>query len=35
VIEKLIGCGAHIDLFQPEEVKLEDAFLKLTTGALQ
>ncbi|MFZ4576394.1 MAG: ABC transporter ATP-binding protein [Phycisphaerales bacterium] len=35
VIEILIGCGARIDLFQPEEVKLEDAFLRLTTGALQ
>ncbi|MDX2131097.1 MAG: ABC transporter ATP-binding protein [Planctomycetota bacterium] len=35
VIEALVGCGARIDAFQPEDVKLEDAFLKLTTGALQ
>ncbi len=35
LIEMLLACGARIDGFQPEEVKLEDAFLKLTTGALQ
>ncbi|HYE61556.1 MAG TPA: ABC transporter ATP-binding protein [Phycisphaerales bacterium] len=35
VIEKLLACGARIASFQPQEVKLEDAFLKLTTGALQ
>ena len=35
VIERLLACGARIASFQPQEVKLEDAFLKLTTGALQ
>jgi ABC-2 type transport system ATP-binding protein len=35
VIEALLGAGARIASFQPQEVKLEDAFLKLTTGALQ
>lgn len=35
VIEALVSVGARIALFQPEVVKLEDAFLKLTTGALQ
>lgn len=35
VIEALVGAGAKIAAFQPEDVKLEDAFLKLTTGALQ
>jgi ABC-2 type transport system ATP-binding protein len=35
VIESLLACGAKIASFQPQEVKLEDAFLKLTTGALQ
>jgi ABC-2 type transport system ATP-binding protein len=35
LIELLMAGGGRIDLFQPEEVKLEDAFLKLTTGALQ
>jgi ABC-2 type transport system ATP-binding protein len=35
VIERLLACGARIASFQPVEVKLEDAFLKLTTGALQ
>ncbi|GJQ29390.1 MAG: ABC transporter [Phycisphaerae bacterium] len=35
VIEALVSVGARIAAFQPEDVKLEDAFLKLTTGALQ
>lgn len=35
VIEALLAAGARIASFEPEEVKLEDAFLKLTTGALQ
>lgn len=35
LIEALVACGARIGAFQPEDVKLEDAFLKLTTGALQ
>jgi ABC-2 type transport system ATP-binding protein len=35
VIEALLASGARIASFQPQEVKLEDAFLKLTTGALQ
>jgi len=35
VIERLLACGARIGAFQPEDIKLEDAFLKLTTGALQ
>jgi ABC-2 type transport system ATP-binding protein len=35
VIEQLVNCGARIASFQPEDIKLEDAFLKLTTGALQ
>jgi ABC-2 type transport system ATP-binding protein len=35
VLEALMGNGARIAAFQPEGIKLEDAFLKLTTGALQ
>jgi ABC-2 type transport system ATP-binding protein len=35
VIEALLNAGARIASFQPQEIKLEDAFLKLTTGALQ
>jgi len=35
LIEALVGVGARIASFRPEETKLEDAFLKLTTGALQ
>ncbi len=35
VIEMLIASGTKIASFQPEDIKLEDAFLKLTTGALQ
>lgn len=35
VIEALLANGARIASFEPQEVKLEDAFLKLTTGALQ
>lgn len=35
VIEMLIAGGTKIASFQPEDIKLEDAFLKLTTGALQ
>lgn len=35
LLEKLISGGAMIEAFSPVEVRLEDAFLKLTTGALQ
>lgn len=35
IIEYLVRGGAKIAAFQPEGIKLEDAFLKLTTGALQ
>ncbi len=35
IIERLLAGGSRIASFQPQEVKLEDAFLKLTTGALQ
>ncbi|MDX2148919.1 MAG: ABC transporter ATP-binding protein [Planctomycetota bacterium] len=35
LIEALIASGARIASFEPQEMKLEDAFLKLTTGALQ
>ena len=31
----LVECGAHVTSFAPEEINLEDAFLKLTSGALQ
>jgi ABC-2 type transport system ATP-binding protein len=35
VLEALVGCGARVSSFTPQEMKLEDAFLRLTTGALQ
>jgi len=35
VLETLIGAGARIAAFEPKGIKLEDAFLRLTTGALQ
>ncbi len=35
VLEALVRAGAMIDRFEPQDVDLEDAFLKLTTGALQ
>ncbi|MBS0198564.1 MAG: ABC transporter ATP-binding protein [Planctomycetes bacterium] len=35
LIRTLIDAGARINSFQPMEIKLEDAFLRLTTGALQ
>jgi len=35
IIEMLVRGGARIAAFQPEGIKLEDAFLRLTTGALQ
>lgn len=35
LIERLIAAGVRIAAFTPREVRLEDAFLKLTTGALQ
>ncbi len=35
LIERVIGAGGRIAAFSPQDVKLEDAFLKLTTGALQ
>lgn len=35
LIEAIIRAGGRIAGFQPEQVRLEDAFLRLTTGALQ
>ncbi len=35
VIELLVRAGARIAAFEPKGVKLEDAFLKLTKGAVQ
>ena len=35
LLESLIASGGKIEAFRPVEIKLEDAFLKLTTGALQ
>jgi ABC-2 type transport system ATP-binding protein len=35
LLELLLAAGARIGSFSPEGVKLEDAFLKLTTGTLQ
>lgn len=35
LIESMIASGAKLAAFRPVEIKLEDAFLKLTTGALQ
>ena len=35
VLEALLSAQARIAAFQPEALKLEDAFLRLTTGALQ
>jgi len=35
LLELLVASGARVASFTPEGVKLEDAFLKLTTGALQ
>ncbi len=35
VIERVIGAGGRIAAFEPQRIKLEDAFLKLTTGAVQ
>jgi len=35
LVEVLIASGARIASMSPDEIKLEDAFLKLTTGALQ
>ncbi|MBX3363360.1 MAG: ABC transporter ATP-binding protein [Phycisphaeraceae bacterium] len=35
VIESLVRAGARIAAFEPKGVKLEDAFLKLTKGAVQ
>jgi ABC-2 type transport system ATP-binding protein len=35
LLERLIGAGARVASMGPVDVKLEDAFLKLTTGALQ
>jgi ABC-2 type transport system ATP-binding protein len=35
LLERIIACQGRIESFQPEVVKLEDAFLRLTTGALQ
>jgi ABC-2 type transport system ATP-binding protein len=34
LIEALVRCGARIGAFTPRQVKLEDAFLRLTKGAL-
>jgi ABC-2 type transport system ATP-binding protein len=35
LIELVLRAGGRISAFRPEQVRLEDAFLKLTTGALQ
>ena len=35
LIEQVISAGGRIAAFEPREVKLEDAFLKLTKGAVQ
>ena len=35
VIERVISAGGRIAAFEPKGVKLEDAFLKLTKGAVQ
>jgi ABC-2 type transport system ATP-binding protein len=35
LIESVIAAGGKLAAFRPVEIKLEDAFLKLTTGALQ
>ncbi|MFO0857528.1 MAG: ABC transporter ATP-binding protein [Phycisphaerales bacterium] len=35
LLEAIMQIGGRIESFQPEQVRLEDAFLKLTTGALQ
>jgi len=35
LIEELIGCGARIGSFTPMEVRLEEAFLRLTRGQVQ
>lgn len=35
LIEQVIAAGGRIAAFEPREVKLEDAFLKLTRGAVQ
>jgi len=35
VIERLVACGARIESFVPEKVRLEDAFMSLTKGAVQ
>ena len=35
LLEALIAGGARIESFQPEEAKLEDAFLRLTKGVIQ
>ncbi len=34
VIQALVACGARVGAFTPRQVKLEDAFLRLTKGAL-
>lgn len=35
LLEAIMQIGGRIESFQPEQVRLEEAFLKLTTGALQ
>ncbi len=35
LLEQLLAAGARVRSFEPEGTNLEDAFLKLTTGALQ
>jgi ABC-2 type transport system ATP-binding protein len=35
LLELLLSRGARLASFAPEQIKLEDAFLKLTTGAVQ
>ena len=35
LLQRLVAIDARVRSFAPEAMKLEDAFLKLTTGALQ
>lgn len=35
LIDRIAACGGRVGAFRPVEVDLEDAFLKLTTGAVQ
>lgn len=35
LLERLVHAGVRVEAFEPQAVRLEDAFLRLTTGALQ